>query len=151
MISNTRKSDAGMYVCVGTNMVGEKDSDPAEVVVFGELRCSSCNSSHLSSNVIKCDFMFLQVSLTRLCSQPIRGASFGSLIAGSRLKIDYFSLFRASQPPPPSQQHQPDAAPTHCGATVNPPTPAPLMHHCMTLHVASPHFSFLQPSVKFAR
>jgi len=37
MISNTRKSDAGMYVCVGTNMVGEKDSDPAELVVFGEL------------------------------------------------------------------------------------------------------------------
>ncbi len=35
MISNTRKSDAGMYVCVGTNMVGEKDSDPAELVVFG--------------------------------------------------------------------------------------------------------------------
>ncbi len=37
MISNTRKSDAGMYVCVGTNMVGEKDSDPAELVVFGKL------------------------------------------------------------------------------------------------------------------
>lgn len=39
MISNTRKSDAGMYVCVGTNMVGEKDSDPAELVVFGECFC----------------------------------------------------------------------------------------------------------------
>lgn len=36
MISNTRKSDAGMYVCVGTNMVGERDSDPAELVVFGK-------------------------------------------------------------------------------------------------------------------
>ncbi|XP_051846516.1 roundabout homolog 2 [Antechinus flavipes] len=34
MISNTRKSDAGMYTCVGTNMVGERDSDPAEVTVF---------------------------------------------------------------------------------------------------------------------
>ncbi|KAI1893506.1 hypothetical protein AGOR_G00124420 [Albula goreensis] len=34
MISNTRKGDAGMYVCVGTNMVGERDSDPAELVVF---------------------------------------------------------------------------------------------------------------------
>ncbi|KAJ8267099.1 hypothetical protein GJAV_G00138380 [Gymnothorax javanicus] len=34
MISNTKKSDAGLYVCVGTNMVGEKDSDPAELVVF---------------------------------------------------------------------------------------------------------------------
>ena len=36
MISHTRKSDAGMYVCVGTNMVGERDSDPAELVVYGE-------------------------------------------------------------------------------------------------------------------
>ncbi|KAK5616406.1 hypothetical protein CRENBAI_011715 [Crenichthys baileyi] len=34
MISSTRKSDAGMYVCVGTNMVGERDSDPAELVVY---------------------------------------------------------------------------------------------------------------------
>lgn len=35
MIAHTRKSDAGMYVCVGTNMVGERDSDPAELVVYG--------------------------------------------------------------------------------------------------------------------
>ncbi|XP_008423239.1 roundabout homolog 2 isoform X3 [Poecilia reticulata] len=34
MISPTRKNDAGMYVCVGTNMVGERDSDPAELVVY---------------------------------------------------------------------------------------------------------------------
>uniref|UniRef100_H3A9I9 Roundabout guidance receptor 2 n=1 Tax=Latimeria chalumnae TaxID=7897 RepID=H3A9I9_LATCH len=34
MISNTRKSDAGMYICVGTNMVGERESDPAELTVF---------------------------------------------------------------------------------------------------------------------
>ncbi|XP_068601861.1 roundabout homolog 2 [Brachionichthys hirsutus] len=34
MISHARKSDAGMYVCVGTNMVGERDSDPAELVVY---------------------------------------------------------------------------------------------------------------------
>ncbi|XP_058152070.1 roundabout homolog 2 isoform X8 [Dasypus novemcinctus] len=34
MISNTKKSDAGMYTCVGTNMVGERDSDPAELTVF---------------------------------------------------------------------------------------------------------------------
>ncbi|GCB79756.1 hypothetical protein scyTo_0017952, partial [Scyliorhinus torazame] len=34
MISNTKRSDAGMYVCVGTNMVGERDSDPAELTVF---------------------------------------------------------------------------------------------------------------------
>lgn len=36
MISHTRKNDAGMYVCVGANMVGERDSDPAELVVYGE-------------------------------------------------------------------------------------------------------------------
>ncbi|XP_059506092.1 roundabout homolog 2 isoform X14 [Stegostoma tigrinum] len=34
MISNTKRSDAGMYICVGTNMVGERDSDPAELTVF---------------------------------------------------------------------------------------------------------------------
>ncbi|KAJ8280155.1 hypothetical protein GJAV_G00051170 [Gymnothorax javanicus] len=34
MISNTRKSDAGMYVCVGKNMVGERDSETAQVTVF---------------------------------------------------------------------------------------------------------------------
>lgn len=51
MISNTKKSDAGMYVCVGTNMVGEKDSDPAELVVFGKY--------------ITTYDMFLQVLLSR--------------------------------------------------------------------------------------
>nr|XP_055053198.1 roundabout homolog 2 isoform X5 [Misgurnus anguillicaudatus] len=34
MISNTRKSDAGIYICVGTNMVGERDSETAQVTVF---------------------------------------------------------------------------------------------------------------------
>ncbi|XP_058269717.1 roundabout homolog 2 isoform X11 [Hemibagrus wyckioides] len=34
MITNTRKGDAGMYVCVGTNMVGERDSETAQVTVF---------------------------------------------------------------------------------------------------------------------
>ncbi|KAK0154830.1 Roundabout 2 [Merluccius polli] len=34
MISNTRKSDAGMYICVGSNMVGERDSETAQVTVF---------------------------------------------------------------------------------------------------------------------
>lgn len=37
MISNTRKTDAGMYVCVATNMVGERDSEPSQLVVFGKL------------------------------------------------------------------------------------------------------------------
>lgn len=41
MISNTRKSDAGMYICVGTNMVGERDSETAHVTVFGKLYLSS--------------------------------------------------------------------------------------------------------------
>ncbi|XP_051871183.1 roundabout homolog 1 isoform X3 [Pristis pectinata] len=34
MITNTRKSDAGKYVCVGTNMVGERESDVAELTVL---------------------------------------------------------------------------------------------------------------------
>ncbi|KAK1786496.1 hypothetical protein P4O66_018167 [Electrophorus voltai] len=42
MISNARKSDAGMYVCVGTNMVGERDSETAQVTVFGKDHLRSC-------------------------------------------------------------------------------------------------------------
>ena len=42
MISNTRKSDAGMYICVGTNMVGERDSETAQVTVFGMQYFSRC-------------------------------------------------------------------------------------------------------------
>ncbi|XP_036379292.1 roundabout homolog 1-like isoform X1 [Megalops cyprinoides] len=34
MITNVRKSDAGKYVCVGTNMVGERDSETAELTVM---------------------------------------------------------------------------------------------------------------------
>ncbi|KAL0973421.1 hypothetical protein UPYG_G00203360 [Umbra pygmaea] len=34
MITNARKSDAGKYVCVGTNMVGERESDIAELTVL---------------------------------------------------------------------------------------------------------------------
>uniref|UniRef100_A0AAV2J5Q3 Ig-like domain-containing protein n=1 Tax=Knipowitschia caucasica TaxID=637954 RepID=A0AAV2J5Q3_KNICA len=34
MISNSRKSDGGMYICVATNMVGERDSETAQVTVF---------------------------------------------------------------------------------------------------------------------
>ena len=36
MISNTRKNDAGLFVCVGTNMVGERDSETAHLTVFGK-------------------------------------------------------------------------------------------------------------------
>lgn len=35
MITNARKSDAGKYVCVGTNMVGERESEIAELTVLG--------------------------------------------------------------------------------------------------------------------
>ncbi|MGH0129896.1 UNVERIFIED_CONTAM: hypothetical protein FKN15_029238 [Acipenser sinensis] len=34
MITNARKNDAGKYVCVGTNMVGERDSEIAELTVL---------------------------------------------------------------------------------------------------------------------
>ncbi|KAL4648531.1 hypothetical protein GN956_G6741 [Arapaima gigas] len=34
MITNARKSDAGKYVCVGTNMVGERESEVAELTVL---------------------------------------------------------------------------------------------------------------------
>lgn len=65
MISNTRKSDAGMYVCVGTNMVGEKHSDPAELVVFGELFSKLISYTKFSS--------FLNISLLRIFfSGPFR-------------------------------------------------------------------------------
>ncbi|KAM4620724.1 roundabout homolog 1-like [Polymixia lowei] len=34
MITNARKGDAGKYVCVGTNMVGERESEVAELTVL---------------------------------------------------------------------------------------------------------------------
>lgn len=40
MITNTKKSDAGKYICVGTNMVGERESEIAELTVLGRTRRS---------------------------------------------------------------------------------------------------------------
>lgn len=37
MITNTKKSDAGKYICVGTNMVGERESEIAELTVLGNV------------------------------------------------------------------------------------------------------------------
>ncbi|NXG40419.1 ROBO3 protein, partial [Dromaius novaehollandiae] len=34
MMASTRKSDAGAYVCVATNVAGERASEPAELVVL---------------------------------------------------------------------------------------------------------------------
>lgn len=39
MITNARKSDAGKYICVGTNMVGERESETAELTVLGKHTC----------------------------------------------------------------------------------------------------------------
>lgn len=36
MITNAKKSDAGKYICVGTNMVGERESEIAELTVLGK-------------------------------------------------------------------------------------------------------------------
>lgn len=35
MMSHTHKSDAGTYVCVASNMAGERESGAAELVVLG--------------------------------------------------------------------------------------------------------------------
>lgn len=40
MITNARKSDAGKYICVGTNMVGERESEIAELTVLGKHTCT---------------------------------------------------------------------------------------------------------------
>lgn len=35
-ISNTKKTDGGIYVCVAANMVGERESEKAQLSVFGK-------------------------------------------------------------------------------------------------------------------
>lgn len=38
MIIYIRKSDVGKYVCVGINMVGERESEVVELIVLGKCR-----------------------------------------------------------------------------------------------------------------
>lgn len=45
MITNARKSDAGKYICVGTNMVGERESETAELTVLGKHTCILASGS----------------------------------------------------------------------------------------------------------
>lgn len=52
MITYTRKNDAGKYVCVGTNMVGERESEVAELTVLGK------NSSLKTLLMKKSNFCF---------------------------------------------------------------------------------------------
>lgn len=53
MITNARKSDAGKYVCVGTNMVGERESEIAELTVLGNFSFFTpsvpCNTHYTST------------------------------------------------------------------------------------------------------
>ena len=53
-IATTRKSDTGMYVCVATNMVGERDSEMAQLSVFGK------GSYGISSLLSEDAFFFLK-------------------------------------------------------------------------------------------
>ncbi len=48
MITNTRKGDAGKYICVGTNMVGERESEIAELTVLGK-NCGFVIAFHISA------------------------------------------------------------------------------------------------------
>lgn len=48
MITNTKKSDAGKYICVGTNMVGERESEIAELTVLGEIFSSVITFHHVA-------------------------------------------------------------------------------------------------------
>lgn len=50
MITNTRKTDAGKYVCVGTNMMGERESEIAELTVLGTFSIYFCFNLCISVN-----------------------------------------------------------------------------------------------------
>lgn len=45
MMSHTHKSDAGTYMCVASNMAGERESGAAELVVLGRHKEFCCYGS----------------------------------------------------------------------------------------------------------
>lgn len=60
MITNARKSDAGKYVCVGTNMVGERESEIAELTVLGNFFFSFLlRDVHNTSTITHTRFLFV--------------------------------------------------------------------------------------------
>lgn len=59
MITNTKKSDAGKYICVGTNMVGERESEIAELTVLG----NACAFFHFISRRSSLHSTLLSVQL----------------------------------------------------------------------------------------
>lgn len=60
MITNTRKSDAGKYICVGTNMVGERESEIAELTVLGKICCFALYSVAVLHSV-EVSFRFMAI------------------------------------------------------------------------------------------
>lgn len=58
MITNTKKSDAGKYICVGTNMVGERESEIAELTVLGKCLLSL----RLTGNTLHSTLVLVQLS-----------------------------------------------------------------------------------------
>lgn len=76
MITNTKKSDAGKYICVGTNMVGERESEIAELTVLGNA----------------CAFFF-SLLLFRFTLHFCRSNCSISLRQVGRTQCDFFSFF----------------------------------------------------------
>ena len=71
MITNARKSDAGKYVCVGTNMVGERESEIAELTVLGEYWIHHSLALSLSLSLSRSVFpLFFSLSVLCLFETP---------------------------------------------------------------------------------
>lgn len=69
MMSHTHKSDAGTYMCVASNMAGERESGAAELVVLGRHKEFCCFGS-----VEPGEYTAVQSSPT-VCSLPLHRAS----------------------------------------------------------------------------